>query len=664
MPIVKNGSNEIIFTPPNRGDLFDQTGVAHATQFAICDDIDLLKQLKFSTSGQSTNTSTTIASNSSQSTDIIITLPAVSGTLNNSGVTGTFKTVQTSAGTSPVASGPNDVLTLSSSDSSVTTTGNSSTDTVDFVVASVGTSSAANVHSAELLANAATSSNTPSTIVKRDGSGNFSAGTITASLTGVASGNVINSRIINTSSPLTGGGNLSSDLTLAINTANTSQPGALSAADWNTFNSKQASGNYVTALTGDGTASGPGSAALTLATVNSNVGSFGSATAVGGFTVNGKGLVTAASSTPIQITESQVTSLVSDLAAKVATTGITNAQLVQFFGDGSDGNVTISGVVTLTRDMFYNNLTISAGAALNPSGFKIFVLGTLDLTAAPAGSILRNGAAGTTASSSSGGSGGATNSNGSLGGSGAGSSGGASGTTFGSPGITVSGNVNNGGISLNGGIGGTGAAGVQPAGAGGVVVAATTLPIRRLEVNLQRSTTPINGGGSGAGGGGGGGTGALTGGGGGGGGSGGALIFIAANTLSRGGSTAVGAIQLIGMNGGGGFSPANATGGGGGGGSAGGGGWFYLYYATISGSTATNAIDLSSGSGGNGGNGNTTGAGGNGGGSGGTGRATFINISTGVVTESFGGAAGVAGSAASGATGGAGASGSTYQVSL
>ncbi len=55
------------------------------------------------------------------------------------------------------------------------------------VVSSVATSSAANVHSAELLANAATNANTASAIVKRDGSGDFVAGTITASLTGHAS---------------------------------------------------------------------------------------------------------------------------------------------------------------------------------------------------------------------------------------------------------------------------------------------------------------------------------------------------------------------------------------------------------------------------------------------------------------------------------------------
>lgn len=58
------------------------------------------------------------------------------------------------------------------------------------------------------------------------------------------------------------------------------------------LNAKQASGNYITALTGDLTASGPGAVAGTLATVNSNVGSF----TLASITVNAKGLVTAASS--------------------------------------------------------------------------------------------------------------------------------------------------------------------------------------------------------------------------------------------------------------------------------------------------------------------------------------------------------------------------------
>lgn len=85
------------------------------------------------------------------------------------------------------------------------------------------------------------------------------------------------------------------------------------------LNGKQATGNYVTALTGDVTATGPGSVAATLATVNTNVGSFGSATQVPAYTVNAKGLTTAASNISIQIAESQVTNLVSDLAGKQPT---------------------------------------------------------------------------------------------------------------------------------------------------------------------------------------------------------------------------------------------------------------------------------------------------------------------------------------------------------
>ena len=57
------------------------------------------------------------------------------------------------------------------------------------VVAVVGGVSAASVASGATKANAATSANTASALVARDALGNFSAGTITANLTGTASGN-------------------------------------------------------------------------------------------------------------------------------------------------------------------------------------------------------------------------------------------------------------------------------------------------------------------------------------------------------------------------------------------------------------------------------------------------------------------------------------------
>lgn len=52
-------------------------------------------------------------------------------------------------------------------------------------------------------------------------------------------------------------------LSLALSSGSTT--GALSNTDWTTFNNKQAAGSYITALTGDVTASGPGSVAATIA---------------------------------------------------------------------------------------------------------------------------------------------------------------------------------------------------------------------------------------------------------------------------------------------------------------------------------------------------------------------------------------------------------------
>lgn len=80
---------------------------------------------------------------------------------------------------------------------------------------------------------------------------------------------------------------IGSGVAIAQHVADATHNGYLSSADWSTFNGKQAAGNYITALTGDATASGPGSAALTLATVATP----GTNTKI---TFNAKGLVTSA----------------------------------------------------------------------------------------------------------------------------------------------------------------------------------------------------------------------------------------------------------------------------------------------------------------------------------------------------------------------------------
>jgi hypothetical protein len=68
----------------------------------------------------------------------------------------------------------------------------------------------------------------------------------------------------------------------------------------------QPSGNYITDLTGDGTASGPGSSILTLATVFNAPATYGSSTLVPIITVNAKGLVTNVTTTLISVPSSSI----------------------------------------------------------------------------------------------------------------------------------------------------------------------------------------------------------------------------------------------------------------------------------------------------------------------------------------------------------------------
>ena len=57
------------------------------------------------------------------------------------------------------------------------------------------------------------------------------------------------------------------------------------------------------------------------------------------------------------------------------------------FGDGSDGDVTISVDTNLTSDKYYDNLTINSGKILSPAGYRIFVRKTLTVN----GTISGNG---------------------------------------------------------------------------------------------------------------------------------------------------------------------------------------------------------------------------------------------------------------------------------
>ena len=50
-----------------------------------------------------------------------------------------------------------------------------------------------------------------------------------------------------------------------------------------------------------------------------------------------------------------------------------------YFGAGFDGNVTITNLTTITREMHYNNLTVTGTGRLKPNGYRIFVKGVLTI---------------------------------------------------------------------------------------------------------------------------------------------------------------------------------------------------------------------------------------------------------------------------------------------
>lgn len=137
MPITKDVNNVIQYT--KKTDLWssDVTGVFSDKDFTLSAEGDPLKQIKFDADPIPTNTGITIRGNSSTASDIVVTLPATTGTLSlhGSGATPSFSTIQTPEGTSPVATGGADVLTLTSTGGDLTITGNATTDTVNFDLA-------------------------------------------------------------------------------------------------------------------------------------------------------------------------------------------------------------------------------------------------------------------------------------------------------------------------------------------------------------------------------------------------------------------------------------------------------------------------------------------------------------------------------------------------
>lgn len=332
--------------------------------------------------------------------------------------------------------------------------------------------------------------------------------------------------------------------------------------DTGTVTDTSVPGSAITALTGEVTATGPGSASATVS--NAAV----IAKVLTGFTQT-TGAV-AATDTILQA--------IQKLDGRLD---------VDCFGDGSDGDVTITTDTTLVRDMYYNNLTINSGVNLFPAGFRIFVFNTLTIT----GFISRSGNDASGASAGVGlgaGSLGASSAGGNGGGAGAGSAGTAATTTLG-------GTAGAGGTGSAGAGGAAGSVTLPTAAQGGAEVLKSVRMAQTAQV-LGATPTLITGG---PGGGGGGGNASANTGGGGGGGAG--VIVIAART-----ATGTGTIRA---NGGAGANAVGANAGGGGGGGGG-------VIATITQNDITTTSIVFQVNGGTGGGGSGTGTSGSNGSSG------------------------------------------------
>jgi len=217
------------------------------------------------------------------------------------GKDGTSGQVLTTNGSGALAwSTPGSGITALTSDVSASGSGS-----IAATVNSVGGSSAANIHSAELAANAATNLNTASTIVKRDASGNFSAGSVSqgSSLFRDSGANTVT---IQASSSVT------SSYTLQLPAQVAASNGQMLASDtsgnlsWVTPSRGTISG--VTAGTGLSGGGSSGNVTVNLADTAVTANSYGSASQVGTFTVDAQGRLTAAGNTPVAINWSQITS--------------------------------------------------------------------------------------------------------------------------------------------------------------------------------------------------------------------------------------------------------------------------------------------------------------------------------------------------------------------
>jgi hypothetical protein len=174
---------------------------------------------------------------------------------------------------------------------------------------------------------------------------------------------------------------------ISMSQANGNTNGYLSSADWTTFNSKQVSGNYITALTGDVTASGAGSAAATLSATGVTAGTYAKVT------VDAKGRATAG------------TSLVAADIPPLSTSNIVSGTLGVTNGGTGATSITNNSVVIGAGTGALSGVSGTTGQVMTVNGSNQPIFGAINLasSAAVSGALaVANGGTGVTTSTGTG----------------------------------------------------------------------------------------------------------------------------------------------------------------------------------------------------------------------------------------------------------------------
>ena len=297
----------------------------------------------------------------------------------------------------------------------------------------------------------------------------------------------------------------------------------------------------------------------------------------------GQNLGTSGGTTVLNFTGAGVTATNGSGTVTVTIAGGGLQPLDQIYGDGSDGDLIVTGAVSLTASNYYNNLTVTGTGNLNVFGARLHVNGTL--TVQSGGKIQCDGLPGANNGAGSG-----LPAAGIIRGTSGAGSAGVFASSGGLNGNAATGNINDSavnstGVTAKGGNGGgvgsfTGGTGYTP---GSSSFARKPSYFWQWGFAVKTIGNPFTGGG-------GGGSGASQGDLSGGGGGGASGMWIAARTVSNSGS--------ITSNGGAGGNATTAVGPGAGGGGGGGGGIVWLITKTAPGSVGT--VTANGGAGGTG----------------------------------------------------------------